>query len=354
MPHLFGTNYTPEELRRLTSTMSQVAGIRLSEFADGKARGMRVADFYTGSGFRFTVFLDRAMDIGAAECRGTPIAWLHPALGTPNQYEPQGYGWGRTWGGGLVTTCGLTFFGHPEVDQGEELGLHGRIAHTPAQKVQVVEEWRGDDYVLEISGQVRQVLLGEENLLLTRKISTCLGANSLTIEDRVRNDGFHDTPHMLLYHCNFGFPVVSPQSELLIADEHVRPRDEAAARGFDFHTKFVEPKADYPEQVFFHKPLVGDDGFSQAAIVNRAINFGGYVRYRAAELPYFAHWKKLQAGDYVCALEPANQWETPRHKLRDEGRLRMLKPGEEIEYKVELGVLADAAAIGEFEGRQPR
>jgi hypothetical protein len=353
MPQLFGKDYQPDDLRLLTSTMSQVAGIRLSELADGKPRGLRVADIYTGSGFRFTVFLDRAMDIGATEYRGTPLAWVHPALGTPGQHEPQGYGWGRTWGGGLVTTCGLTFFGHPEVDQGETLGLHGRIAHIPAQKVVVVEEWRGDDYVLEISGQVRQALLGEENILLTRKISTRLGANSLTIEDRVRNDGFHDMPHMLLYHCNFGFPVVSPDSELLIVDEHVRPRDEAAQKGFDYHTKFEEPAVDYPEQVFFHKPVPGQDGYAQAAIVNRALGFGGYVRYRTAELPYFAQWKKLQAGDYVCGLEPANQWETPRHKLREEGRLRFLKPGEEIEYKVELGALVDEKAIGEFEERQP-
>jgi hypothetical protein len=73
------------------------------------------------------------------------------------------------------------------------------------------------------------------------------------------------------------------------------------------------------------------------------------MRYRAAELPYLAQWKMMGAGDYVCALEPANQWETPRHKLREEGRLRFLSPGEEVHYHVELGALPDAVAIADFE-----
>jgi hypothetical protein len=235
------------------------------------------------------------------------------------------------------------------VDEGESLGLHGRISHTPAEKISVTEEWRGDNYILEIKGSVRQAVLFGENLLLTRTITTTLSANSLTIHDVVRNEGFRATPHMILYHCNLGFPVVSPDSELLIEESDVHPRDAAARKGLGHERKFETPQPNYAEQVFFHEPRVGADGFAQAAIVNRALNFGAYVRYRARELPYLAQWKMMGAGDYVCALEPANYWETPRHKLRAEGRLKMLAPGEEIEYSLELGALVDAEAIAEFE-----
>jgi hypothetical protein len=349
MSRLFGGEYSREELRRMTGTMGQVAGIRLSELADGKARGMRVASVHTGGGLRFQVLIDRGMDIGAAEHAGKPLAWIHPTLGGPDQYEPLGYGWARTFGGGLVVTCGLTFFGHPEQDAGETLGLHGRISHIPAEKVRVTEEWRGEDYVLVIEGQVRQSVLGAENLLLTRKISTRLGATALTIDDTVRNDGFRETPHMILYHCNFGFPVVSPSSYLVVDDEQVRPRDEPARAGFAEHTKFEPPQPGYAEQVFFHKPRVDNDGYVRAAIANRDLGFGAYIKYRAAELPYLAQWKLMGAGDYVCALEPANQWETPRHVLREEGRLRFLAPGEEVHYQVEIGALVDAQAVSEFE-----
>lgn len=44
-------------------------------------------------------------------------------------------------------------------------------------------------------------------------------------EDLVRNDGFRPAPHMMLYHCNLGFPVVSPDSELIVGAGSVRARE---------------------------------------------------------------------------------------------------------------------------------
>lgn len=348
MPTLFAHDYIPAELRALTGSLAQVAGIRLLEYAEGKVRGMRVAEVYTGSGFRFHVLLDRACDVGMAEFAGQPLAWLHPALGTPDLYEPAGYGWARTFGGGLVTTCGLTHFGQPEADGDEAFGLHGRISHTPADKVKITEEWRGEDYVLEIESQVRQSVLAGENLLLIRRISTRLGANHLVIEDVVRNEGGRSTPHMILYHCNFGFPVVSPDSELRLDAESVTPRDENARRGLESYSRFERPDANFVEQVFFHKLRTDANGYASAAIINRALDFGAFIHYRSNELPYFGQWKQLGMSDYVCALEPANRWETPRRTLRAENRMPMLAPGEQVNYRVEIGALVGAEEIQAF------
>ncbi len=344
MPTLFNRHFTPDDLRRLTGAMDQLAGVCLVEYVDGKARGLRAAEVWTGSGLRFAVWLDRGMDIGPAEFAGHSLAWLHPALGTPGQFEPEKHGWVRTFGGGLMTTCGLTFFGQPEQDGAESLGLHGRISHIPAQNVRVTTGWQGDDYVLTIEGDVRQAVLFGENLLLTRRITTRLGATSFRVEDRVRNDGFRATPHMLLYHCNFGFPVVSPDSELIITprDEAVRPRDAAAERGLAAHTRFELPTPDYAEQVFFHHPRADEAGYVTASVINRSLDFGTFVRYRAAELPALAQWKMMGAGDYVCALEPATNHESPRAKLREQGQLNMLAPGEQVNYVLEMGVSAAA------------
>lgn len=211
--------------------MAQLAGVRTGEIADGRARGMRVADVYTGSGFRFQVLLDRALDLSAVELAGRSLAWSHPALGGAELYEPEGTEWVRTFKGGLLTTCGLTFFGQPERDGDEDVGLYRRISHQRGEKIQVMEEWQGEEYVLAVQGQVRQPALFAENLLLTRRISTLLGADPLVVEDRVRNDGYRPTPHMILYHCNFGFPVMSPESELLASLECSRPRDEDGSEG---------------------------------------------------------------------------------------------------------------------------
>jgi hypothetical protein len=338
MPALFGRNWTIDELKQMTSTLDQLAGIRLVEYADGKGIGMRAADVWTGSGLRFTVWLDRAMDIGPAEYAGKPLAWLHPALGTAGQFESAESGWLRTFGGGLVTTCGLTFFGQAETDNGDDLGLHGRISHIPAHNLSIHTGWQGDDYLLSIEGQARQAVLFGENLLLNRKISTKLGAVSFHIEDTVRNEGYRAVPHMLLYHCNFGFPVVSPGSQLFIDDENVRGREEVAQRGLTVHDRFEQPVPVYKEQVFFHQPRPDASGYVTARIINPALIFGGFVRYRAAELPAFTQWKNMGSGEYVCALEPCTVHETPRAVLRRSGKLQMLAPGEEIHYHLELGV----------------
>jgi hypothetical protein len=80
--------------------------------------------------------------------------------------------------------------------------------------------------------------------------------------------------------------------------------------------------------------------------VNRALGFGAFVRWRVAELPVLAHWKMTGAGEYVCGLEPSTHEMRPtRQQLRDEGLLRELAPGQSVEFRLEVGALADETAV---------
>ena len=54
-----------------------------------------------------------------------------------------------------------------------------------------------------------------ENLVLTRRIEAQLGGRAIAILDRVENRGFRPTPHMLLYHFNFGWPLLDQGSRFL-------------------------------------------------------------------------------------------------------------------------------------------
>jgi hypothetical protein len=343
MPALFNHKYSADELKNMTGSISQIAGIRLFEYSDGRMRGMRAADVWTGSGFRFTVLLDRGMDIGPAEFCGTPLAWIHPAQATPAFYEPVGGGFGRTFGGGLVVTCGLTHFGPAEQEDGVFYPQHGRISHIPAETVNVRSFWEGETYKLEIEGEVRQAVLFGENLLLKRRVTTQMGASSLLIEDQVSNEGPRETSHMMLYHCNFGFPVISPGTRLVVNDELVRPRDELARPGLAAHASFGSPEPAFEQQVFFHKPNPAPDGMVKATLVSPVLGFDTFVRYRAKELPVLTQWKMTGVGDYLCGLEPATNAEAPRAELRKRGELKMLKPDEVVEYIVEIGVAEKAA-----------
>jgi hypothetical protein len=154
----------------------------------------------------------------------------------------------------------------------------------------------------------------------------------------------------VLYHCNLGFPVVSPDSELVLRNVSVRPRDEAARAGLADHRRFPPPTPGFAEQVFFHEPSLDGEGFASAAVVNRALAFGAYVRWRAAELPVLAHWKMTGEGEYVCGLEPSTHVMTStRREQRENGSMRHLAPGEPVSFRLEIGALPDADSIRAFE-----
>ena len=131
--HFAGRTWTRRQIAQRTGHMHQVAGARHFAFTEGRARGMRAVEVQTGAGLCFTVLPDRGMDIAQCSYRGLGLAFLAPGgLAHPAFFDPHGSEWLRSYGGGLLTTCGLTYFGPPGSDRGEDLGLHGRYAGLAA------------------------------------------------------------------------------------------------------------------------------------------------------------------------------------------------------------------------------
>ena len=62
------TSMTEQELKPYIGAMRQIARVRTSVLDNGKGRGVRIADVDNGSGLRFTILLDRGMDIGDTSC----------------------------------------------------------------------------------------------------------------------------------------------------------------------------------------------------------------------------------------------------------------------------------------------
>ena len=152
-----------------------------------------------------------------------PLAWTS-AVGVegPWYYEPEGLGFFRTFGGGLLTTCGIDhalFMAedtaaqyHYPPKQTETFGLHGRVSNRPARLVGYGERWDGDTCTLWAEGETLQATVFGEQLVLRRRIEAVVGESCLHIHDVVENVGHDVTPHMLLYHVNVGFPVVDEGS----------------------------------------------------------------------------------------------------------------------------------------------
>ncbi|MBI2195171.1 MAG: aldose 1-epimerase family protein [Planctomycetes bacterium] len=343
MPILFGKNYSKEDLEKRTGHLSQLACIRAAELADGNEKGVRTLDFRTGSGFAFSVLPDRCMDISFAEYRGAPLCWrsavgdAHPAF-----YEAEGLQWLRTFQGGMLATCGLMNTGPASVDQGEPFGVHGRIGTAPARNVQWDAEWKGSRYVLWAQGRMREGRLFGENVTLTRRMTTALGSNRLTIEDVIENHNFTPTPMMVLYHFNCGFPVLDETSEVLIQSE-VIPRDEPAIQGLPEWNQGGPPTHAFREQVHQHRVKPGASGTALAALVNRAFDggrgLGVAIRFRPDELGYLWQWRQIGEGAYVMGLEPSNAHVMGRGEERRQGRLPILEPGGRRVHHLEFEVL---------------
>ncbi|MGH6915065.1 MAG: DUF4432 family protein, partial [Geminicoccales bacterium] len=228
MVELFGQERSRVEIRRRTGALAQVAGVELMELADGPERGVRVLEFRTGAGLSFRIALDRGFDLLEADHRGIPIGWRsptgprHPALASPE--ENRGLGFLRSFTG-LLATCGLDHALAPATSSAAhyiypgftetEHPLHGRISQIPARLLAYGERWEGEECTLFAEGEVEQMAVFGENLALTRRIEAKLGGSAIAIEDRVENRGFRPTPHMLLYHLNFGWPLLDEGAEFL-------------------------------------------------------------------------------------------------------------------------------------------
>ncbi len=352
MVQIFGREYTQRELMRYFGDISQVAGMKKYELSEGKGRGVQAVDVWTGTGFYFTISLERAMDISWASYCGKSLCWrssngdVHPHF-----FEPEGQAWLRSFFGGLLTTCGLTYAGAPCEDQGEKLGLHGRISHIPADKVSFKEKWEKDNYELSISGLLRESAVYGENLVLKRRIHTRLGESRLWIHDLVENEGFERAPFMILYHINGGFPVVAEGSRLISPSLEIIPRDKEARKGKEDYDKFSASLPEFKEKVYYHNMKHDDSGMVHCALINENLEGGGfgfYITYKKKQLPQFIECKVMKEGTYVVGIEPSNCLVEGRDKERERGTLKSLEPGEKKEFELEIGVLSGKDAINKF------
>ena len=360
MTRLYEREYSRRELLRRVGRLDQLAGVRLVTLADGMARGVRVLEFRTGGGLELDVLVDRAFDVGRFDLGGVALAWhANPGIVGPWYSEPEEWGWFRSWGGGMLVTCGLDHTLGPGEDSAEHFdqthvrttqrfGLHGRVSNLPARLVGYGERWDGDDCVLWAEGEVLQSMVYGEHLQLRRRIEADLGGRQVRIHDIVENVGHTPVSHMLLYHCNAGFPLVDDGSRLLIPARATTTDYGVPIEGY---RTLGPPVARAREACFEHDLIPEPDGRVPAAIVNDRLGLGLAQVFDHAQLPFLTVWRMLGEDHYGVALEPSTNRDAGRWDARERGELKMLEPGELRRYDLELGVLRGAEEIAAFEER---
>lgn len=328
------------------SNVSQVGGIETSILDGGLGRGTRIAWINTGTGLRYKVVIDRAMDIADAFYNAHSLAWKsHMGVTSPARFSDSGMQWLRNFGGGLMTTCGLTHVGSPENDSTGSRGLHGLVSNTPAEIISIVQpDPAAGKMAMSITGLIRETQVFGPVLELRRTISGTLGKAKITICDEVVNRGNTPCPHMLLYHINFGWPLADKGTKLLWEGDWTSPTPNSPAKIFkdtiDFKTcpDVLAAHSGTGEDVAFIDIQANEQGESHCGIYNENLNLGVSLTFQKKQLPWLINWQHWGKNEYVTALEPATNPPIGQSKAREDNTLMMLEPEEKRTYNLEISV----------------
>lgn len=367
MVELYGEAMSRRDIAAKAGALSQFAGVRLVSLGDGVEKDIRLLEFRTGTGLRFSVLVDRALDIADCEYRGMAIGWhspagfRHPGL---HEYEGEGgLGWLRSFSG-MMVTCGLDhiLFMYDEPADHYVYGprqtvshsIHGRVGTIPARLTGYGERWEGDRCILWCEGSVTQGTVFGEHLELIRRIEAEVGSNEIRISDRVVNRGFYRTPHMYCYHINIGYPVLSAGSRYLAPISEVV---WAAHAGEEYRRQHVgyqvlpAPQMQFHEQVWQHEMMPDADGNVPVALVNDALGIGFEVTTRKDQFPCMFEWQNLQSGQYAVGIEPSTNHVLGHAAARERDELIWLEHAEERCYDTTFRVLDGAGEIAVAERR---
>lgn len=288
--------------------LDPVASAVRSVVADGAASGCRAIDVRVLGGIDVRVLPDRGLDLGGAWFRGIPLAWIsaHGECAALPAEELTERRWGDCWGGGLVTTCGLSNVGEPS----EGHGLHGTFTARSANDVHAEPS--------ETDVTVTGVVV-DPPFRLSRRIVASVGAGALRIDDRVVNESEWTAAAPMLYHVNLGAPLWDDGSWIDTDGTGIVPRDDASAARSETWDEAPSPAEGAAETVLEHV------GASWARVTSPRA--GLELRIRSS-LPRLWQWIEPTSGTYALALEPANCSLRGREADIEAGRMPFLDPGE--------------------------
>jgi hypothetical protein len=297
----------------------------------------------------------RGMGVWRARHGDLPLGWKSPVLGPVNPAfvhvnEASGIGWLDGFDEMLVR-CGLESNGAPDFNPNGSLryGLHGKIANVPAHKVEVSVD--GDAGLIRVTGVVDEARLFGNKLRMTSVVTTRVGQPGMTVNDTIVNLSAEPGELELLYHVNFGVPLLDSGSKAVLPVRKVAPRDAVAVGNVPEWDTYGPPTPGSIEAVFFMDLAAAADGQTQALLRNAARSQGVSLKFNKTQLPCFTLWKNRQAAadGYVTGLEPATNFPNVRSFEKQQNRVVVLPPGASRSFELTLEVHPDAASVAAAE-----
>lgn len=343
---------------------AQGCSIRKLTLHGGKQEGVDVIVVDNGK-LKFSVCPTRGMGVLSVTMGDVFLGWNSPVteIVDPKLINLQsrgGLGWLEGFNEWMVR-CGLESAGHPGVDRfinnvGDEatmeLTLHGKIANIPASEVEVVIDPE-PPHRLRVRGRVEERMFYGPKLVLEAEISTVPGSNGFQLADLIVNDGEDEQEFQIIYHANFGPPLLEEGSTFAAAVERVTPFNQHAAKDLASYGNYQGPRLGFIEQVYCLYPKSDRAGRALIMLRNKARDKAVSMKFATGELPFVTLWKNTNAlkEGYVTGLEPGTGFPNNRRIERKFGRVPKLPPGGTFKASIDVTIHTTSTEVAEVSNR---
>jgi hypothetical protein len=315
----------------------------------GRQEGVSLIEIDTGA-MVISVVPTRGMNVLKAVSGNARLGWDSPVdeVVNPAFIDLNGRG-GLGWLEGfneLVARCGYEWVGHPGLDQGVMLTLHGRASNTPASRV-VLSIDKQPPYTIRLNGDLKEQAFKQANFLIETELRTEAGAQSFGLHDTLTNKGDYAREYQALYHSNFGPPLLEPGARFSAPVKEVSPFNQKAAQELADWQTYGPPTPNYDETVYNVVPYGDEHGDTLAVLHNSSGSEGVRVGFNVQQLPVFSLWKNtdtLRQG-YVTGLEPGTSFAYNRSYQRALNLVPTIGPKEQRHFDITYTLLVGKAAV---------
>ena len=315
----------------------------------GRQEGVAIIDVDTGA-MKISVVPTRGMNVLEAVAGNVRLGWDSPVseVVNPAFIDLNGRG-GLGWLEGfneLVARCGYEWVGHPGLDQGVMLSLHGLAANTPASRVVLSIDER-PPYAIRLKGELKEQAFKKVNFLIATELSTEAGAQSFSLHDTLTNKGEYPKEYQALYHSNFGPPLLEPGARYSAPVKQVSPFNQKAAADLGYWQAYGPPTRDYDETVYNVVPYGDEQGNTLAVLLNSGGTQGISLGFNIQQLPVFSLWKNTdtQGQGYVTGLEPGTSFSYNRSYQRALNLVTTIGSQEERHFDITYTLLVGKDAV---------
>lgn len=322
----------------------------------GKQEGSKVITLRSENGLTIALSPSRGMDLLHVNGHGVRMGWDSPVNEVVNPAyinleSRNGLGWLDGFNE-MMVRCGFEWTGHPVNKDGMLYTLHGKAGNTPASRVEIVIDDQAP-HEIRIRGLLNEHTFKKANLSTWTELRYIPGSDSFTVHDELTNHSDYPQDYQIIYHSNFGTPILEKDARFIAPVKSVSPFNDYAKQGLKNWNRYDAPTKGFDEMVFNLTPLADAEGKTVAAVINSKGDKGAAIEFDIQQLPLLTLWKNtdtLKQG-YVTGIEPGTNYAYPVTIEKEQGRVKQLQPGQSQAFTLTYTLLKDMQAVQKVEQR---